>query len=459
LQYRKVKRGLTLVQIYGMLLETWQMVGDQCQVLVKNEYEQNHGQEKRQMKRIESYIQRNYWLLLVLRLMLFALLCFWVIPGMLIGRSMLGGLRKEAAEARRYPYSREKQFAANEVANQCLRRAYKLDSAYGPQHYFPDIAKIIGASRGVLQPQSQITGMQQIMMGNLHDKRFSDDDLTYWQRKVQSQLNYPKPGGKMPTWQETLWWLLIAYLKVVLLVLVAYLLRMIDHRGILKTVLSDKGLFLKALFDWPHHFWEYPTHVIREAQVEAELRRIGNLFRRLNPVERLAIREIASSKNFKERLWALREAHQPEYQRGLAVALLATLCLLILPRVSEAKTSNAGANPQGIVMAVARAGPTVQVVSVRDHPPPVDWSGEVSIPELWELLDIGSEPFSFRDEGPPKLERLNRIDHVPEVILVGERRLRVVQRQGERTDEIMVHGRPLRSAEHLTRAGLGYQPG
>ncbi len=363
------------------------------------------------MNRIESWLRRVYWPVPVMRLGLFLLLCFWVIPGGWLLGELRAAEKKNAAEARQHPYTHQRQIEFNDFVKGRVLRARRLGAKYSAKDYFTDVGDIMRRGQGLGNPWNDISAMQGILLDNKQAGLVSQKEFDYWQQKVTGG---PKKAPPIP-WVRVFRWLLIAYLKVLPLVLLAYLLRMADRRGVLETALADKRKLVLALFGWPLFFREYPDDVVREVQVEAELRRIGGLFRRLNPVERLKIREIASAANFEERLRALHEAHRPEYQRGLAVAMLATVfCLLILPRVSEARMAKAKMDPHGTVMAMAR-GPAIQLDLATDHSPTSgDSAVEATFPDTPELLVLGSEPTGVWGEKPPRQSVLRRIDHVPE---------------------------------------------
>ncbi len=394
------------------------------------------------MKRLESYLRRNDWLLPWLRLGLVLLFLFWVIPGTWLARDLISTLRKDAAYQRAHPYSKAKQLAANAFADQCLVRARKLGDAYGPKEYFTDLMAIHDHSVGVFLAHDRIGQMQMVLTRNRNAGRVSEREFKIYQQISLKHLDPPDPEWvNKGTGPKILYWLVFAYLKMMLIAGFTYLLRMVDDRGILETVLADKRKFIFALFDWPHQWDKYPRNVVREIVVEAELRRIGGFFRRFNPIERLAIREIANAPDYQERLAALRQALQPEWQRGILLALLGTLfCLMFLPR-SQAKET-VQSERSAVHTQDTRAGPILSLAeSHPDHPESQNWSQTANLPEpvIWIRQKVIQLLARFTTLA--RQEVLRAIDHVPLLIAWSFTQLFVDQAKGDhRERENMVGG-------------------
>ncbi|HBI17557.1 MAG: hypothetical protein UR60_C0047G0014 [Candidatus Moranbacteria bacterium GW2011_GWF2_34_56] len=120
-------------------------------------------------------------------------------------------------------------------------------------------------------------------------------------------------------------WLTTLYARGTLLAWALFLLMMRDRKGILVTILSDKKKFFLALLLWPLFIWKYPANVVREIVVEAELRRIGNFFRKLTAEEKKLIQRVSGSKGF---LRWIREFHLENvhlFERSLAIGLFAVI--------------------------------------------------------------------------------------------------------------------------------------
>ena len=107
-----------------------------------------------------------------------------------------------------------------------------------------------------------------------------------WRRNLFPNFRY---HSEKNDWKKvfcrTIAWLKMFFVRGMILSLFLYLIRMFNYRGISHTVLADKKKFLLALIFWPLFLTKYPFNVIREIRVEVELRRMGNIFRRLSSRE------------------------------------------------------------------------------------------------------------------------------------------------------------------------------
>lgn len=446
------------------------------------------------MKRAQAWLSDRPWFIWGLRLsILWPLFLFWVLP---TWAPLRQGMRQEAEYQRTRNRETERQniIALKAKADELWEKAEKSGLDYGPANYFANLRTLESQSRRTHAPLGMVSlrieQMQALMRrncksdpppmmaSNLEDlKRWQADPrkFTYQDISIESQgyqalrnisdeelaaqkkLLREMPLAKKVAWLWGIW------LRGMVVMFFLYLLRMVERRGILETILADKMGFYKALADWPAYMFSYPENVVREVVVEAELRRIGGLFRRLNPVERLAIRRIAGAPDYAERIATLREAHSIEWQRSFVLALLATLfCLALVPR-SCLKNANANEGKTTTIQAQdTRAGPSVILTQSPDNQENPDWrTTTANLPclVLWlrQLAVKLLTDFTIRR----RQEVVRAIDHVPVSILVGEHRK--VRKQGEDTDEIHVvynHRSDVCHTDvHLRWAGLGLQPG
>lgn len=226
------------------------------------------------------------------------------------------------------------------------------------------------------------------------------------------------------------------YLKSILVALLIYLLRMLeDGEGILRSILADKRRFALALVLWPRFIWTYPfSCTINYILAEAELRRIGGLFRRLNEAERSLVRQVAKLPKVEFRTWLLghRACLGPLYVRGLALGILgAVVCLLFAPvltRRAEATEST----PQAHVL--ARDGPQVHQLGTDDGGS--SNSGPAAV--LPDIPDLPTPLASGTIVTPkPKVPRRQgvRLEHIPLSIRLAAVHVRTPQTERTEGDE------------------------
>ncbi|MFA6184251.1 MAG: hypothetical protein WC682_04080 [Parcubacteria group bacterium] len=151
-------------------------------------------------------------------------------------------------------------------------------------------------------------------------------------------------------------WIFILYVRGTLLAWCLFSLRMCERKGILATILSDKKRFALAMIFWPFLLAKYPANVIREIVVEAELRRIGNFFRRLTTEEKELVRHVAQSRGF---LGWIRQFHKDNvclFQRSFAMALVA-VAIVNFVHIEESKADEINS---------IRAGTSIQMEISQD---------------------------------------------------------------------------------------------
>ena len=226
-----------------------------------------------------------------------------------------------------------------------IKKAENKGVNYSPTDYFNDLRKITErcqfGERTI--PRPQITLMLQRLSWDSVNKGYYDQKEISRQADIfESWLNQKNPGSeelKDFGWRKILSWLYLLYFRTMFLAVILYLARMGERKGILATILADKKKAFSATIAWPLFLYKYPYNIVREIRVEAELRRIKGLFKKLSLKEAGLVREIANSNNY--RLWikGYRRQHKTELQRGLFVAILATLFIHIF-FVSFAKAKN-----------------------------------------------------------------------------------------------------------------------
>ena len=208
--------------------------------------------------------------------------------------------------------------------------------------------------------------------------------------------------------------LILFYLESILVALLIYILRMKEEGGgVLRAFLGDKRRFALALVLWPRYIWTYPFNVtINYILAEAELRRIGGLFRRLSETERALVRQVSRLPKAEFRTWLLghRVCLGPLYVRGLALGILgAVVCLLFAP-VFTRRAEAAEHTPQAYVQ--ARDGPQVHQLGTDDGSS--NNSGPAAVlPDIPDLLRprVTGTITMPKPKAPPR--EGERLEHIP----------------------------------------------
>jgi len=329
--------------------------------------------------------------------------------------------------------------AIGKLADQRLKQAKKLGLNYGPKQYFDDqyvIRTKIRKSKVMnLVAQRQIGEMQQMMQANCKPsenlpwqdrQKLARDKRKFWTSQISVEAEAYRYRTEFPDedraeakrdlqrwgWRGILGWLLKLYLRVMFLMLPLLLMRMINDRGILETILADKRKFVLALLLWPYFFSKYPNNVVREIIVEAELRRIGKLFRRFTSSEKEDVRRIANSSKYGQ--WLRQQRRQPAFcfERCLLIAVLGTLICSLLPTRAKASTTVDQHSGQVQIVQVARDGPTL---TVGDHSDDCNTSTGVvaALPEAFQMPELAVVSLVIEDKPPLKRRISSAIDHVP----------------------------------------------
>ena len=259
-----------------------------------------------------------------------------------------------------------------------IKEAYVRGTYYSPVDFFSDLKKItirckVG-ERSVAKPIIYITQLQELFLGNVKRGYFSQKEVLR-QRNIYLRWIEGKnlgPEEKRLNWKRVSSWLGLLYLKTMFLATILYFARMGERKGILATVLADKKKFVLAIMAWPLFLYKYPYNIVREIRVEAELRRIKGLFKKLSLREIGLVREIANSSNYYLRIESYHKQHKVEPQRGLFVAILATLFIHIF-FVSSMKAKLRSSPERAVVSIVSvKANQSFQENDNPEHHNPGD---------------------------------------------------------------------------------------
>lgn len=232
--------------------------------------------------------------------------------------------------------------------SQEIHRKAKLNAdKYTPKDYFNDLYLLqmkrdeIEKKYGESPMNYQAYELQAILEKNRESKKFND-----YQLKSESRAHSQKLQNRIPNefkkeldamskeekvnffssgFHRLLDWLFTLYARGTLLAWGLFFLRMRERKGILATILGDKKMFALAMIFWPALLLKYPSNLIREIVVEAELRRIGDFFRQLTADEKKIIRQVAQSRDIFGWIRRFREENFYLFQRSFAMALLAVV--------------------------------------------------------------------------------------------------------------------------------------
>ena len=372
------------------------------------------------MKKLESFLSKYSWQLMLGMVVLFL---FWAVKVHVPFVSFFRFGYREGQISRNQKVDIAKEREAYTLLQRMEKEAQVRGAAYGPKEYFADLEHIENFSEGypVTRFSCDPMRLQRFMLNNIDNHLYSMKDLEKARAPVEKRRDERRamrnffivePLSDCTGFKS---WAIELYLKGMFLFLLWYLIVMAERRGILRTVLAEKKLFMYALVLWPFYWLKYPAYTIREIVVEAELRRLGRPFRKLSEAEQKLIKRIARSAGYREWRIDFSRENQGRFQRGFKAALIITLLiyLLIPTLLVPVKVEASGS---------VRAGPTMIVCQVDTHHSGIN----LSTPESLTLPESFYEDFS-RKEGAfeSQIETLVRrvfasnIEHVPLIRLFG----------------------------------------
>ena len=218
---------------------------------------------------------------------------------------------------------------------------------YGHYDYYKDLIDIDMKEVELGNPAMLLSGhvaqLQNISNRNLKKGYFTNEDFytardAYFFARPVDRLNNEQLSRSSLC--KALNWLKSLYLKSLLLSFLLYLVRISEWGSIPGKILADKKKFLLAVFGWFYYLFKYPNNVLREVRVEAELRKVGNFFRKLTHEEKETVREFANSENYHGWIVGFRREYKVSFERTLAVALVS----LVMSNMLFATCANGGAN-------------------------------------------------------------------------------------------------------------------
>lgn len=325
------------------------------------------------MKRIESFLDKYSWLL---KSGIWMLLILWAAQ---INSVFVFGFNDIKNQPPRDSELEQKfERAINSLNQKQLKEAKEKGSLYGPEDYFDDL-KEIELLKYEFSPASEpfssflltIPQLQAMCMENVGDgnETYRISEMSYAAENYRYWLQGGGPSGD--EFQEKLDEMSMGeiinivfdyfsnlYLKGFFLALFLFLIKMANRRGILETIFADKVRFVYSVLLWPFFLMKYPHNVVKEIIVEAELRRIGNLFRRLTPDERDLVRSVAESKGFWKWIRGFHLENKLVFERSFVVALAAVIVINVFSPISAQADDYEN---------LARAGPEISTLTNAGH--------------------------------------------------------------------------------------------
>jgi len=324
------------------------------------------------IKRFEQFVRTHDLLCWVVKVCLFFALC-----GLIgVHKPFIATWHDLAAEQRQRDPVAERLASIKVYAYIKAKtdQAVKLGSNYGPRQYFDDLVQIrrFAKSQKIGYSSFQIGLLQDKMMTNVRADRFSWSDLEqerdYRLKELEAfdknkvPTNFDKQISGI-TWRSFLCWLIRSYLWIIAFVFSVYILRMAEGQGIIETILSGKRKFVFACVLWWKYYGKYPDGwSFREIILAAELRRTKEqLFAPLTWAERLLVQEKAASPGYAKWHGEYRQANARAFRHSFAVALLATVFILLFHPFFNSRAAEAREiQTTNQVVATAR-GPTLQL--------------------------------------------------------------------------------------------------
>ncbi len=287
------------------------------------------------MKKLKRIFDEFSWIFKI------ALCLIWV----LWAGQLFGPIKSYFQQEIQYQKSRDVQLEKEQTITLRNFVLGKIEAAkekgknYSPKAYFEDL-KEINIKKEELRfaygESFKICQLQNLLNQNYRKGFYTDSDISL---AASDYSEWRKAGGavgeknreeiktyfRSQGWEQLGFWLMIFYLRSILLSLLLYLVRMTERKGILETILADKRKFVFSILAWPLCLFKYPYNIVREIRVEAELRRLGKVFRKLTGREKKLIQEIANSNFYSSWIIGFHKKYANKFQRGLAITFLVTI--------------------------------------------------------------------------------------------------------------------------------------
>ncbi|MCX6811438.1 MAG: hypothetical protein NT039_01965 [Candidatus Berkelbacteria bacterium] len=303
-----------------------------------------------------------------------ALFIFWALFVTGAVPAIVGGAHHFIGDMRSRDLDQEERESkdSGRWADSKIEDVKKLGPAYSPEMYFQDLAEFDqqgSGATGFLKTLFVNTALE-LTQSNIRQGFFTQDEFRRQAELYDAWLDSLHPGNDVTSAEvmKVVWCLVAFYLRSILVALLIYILRMKEEdEGVVRSILADRRRFALALFLWPKYVWWYPFDtVINHLRAEAELRRIGGLFRRLSEAERSLVRQVVKLPKAEFRTWVLghRACFGPLYVRGLALGILGVVVCLLFATVFTRRVEAAERTPQTLVL--VHDGPQAQQARADD---------------------------------------------------------------------------------------------
>ncbi len=348
------------------------------------------------MQQAINLLRRNNWLCQLFRVSVFV---FWILVPTGFGNHIITETRKEIS----YQRSRDIRQEANDqlqlvnFAKKKVVAAKKSGRLYGPKQYFADLREIERtAEQYKTSPRAslQINQLHHQLDSNVRTdvyshaevRKYADKFKTY--RLDDSRLEFAKQLRDMGLYR-TVCKILCFYLVSAILIILIYLARLAERE------LDERFCWMRfvlAVVFWPGFFWRYPFNILKELWVEAQIRRIGPLFRRLSLQEQTAVRKVGTYNQQAYTTWlaGFQTSHQAFFRRGVLTAILGTLIIQFLSIIVFPTPVNASSrqSSNSTITISVRDGPTTNERGDNDGDTPavipIRYGGFIT-QVLWEL--------------------------------------------------------------------------
>lgn len=329
------------------------------------------------MRKFDIFLREHSWLL---KAGIVILMVAWATQ---LGPGIVHKFQEDNALGKKRDFVVEQKaaFELRSFAAGLIEKAKARGKQYSPAEYYNQLEEIdckaeeLEKKYGIDVPYAQeyVNELFNLSFVNVREGLFDIREAQRLGQKYVAKGRKSEPTG--PEWIEKLatihgWvglgkmifdWIATLYLRGIMLVLLWYIVSMAEWRGIVETFLADKLKFLYALVAWPVMIWRYPENIVRKIVVEAELRRLGSVWRKLDPREKRLVKQIASRSKAEYKKWVadyeLKNAQR--FKRSFEWALVVTVLVILL---QAALPVNANAD-----MVKLRDGPYLEQGAVYDQ--------------------------------------------------------------------------------------------
>jgi len=334
--------------------------------------------------------------------------------------AFIGGVRNWSSEIHSRDYEQEARNSKQTHlwTESKIAQVRKIKRGFSPKMYFDVLAELdkpVHRLNGFSRMQFVNVALEQVQ-DNIRDGLFTQEEFRRQADSYEAIRTSLYPARNPVTLAQICKFgrgLVSFYLKSILVAFLLYLLRMAESGGVARTIFADRRRLLAAVILWPRYIWMYPfDYTINHLRAEAELRRIGGLFRRLSESEKALVRQVAKLPKAEFRTWLLghRSCFGPLYIRGLALGILGTIVCLLFASISTRRAEAGERTPQTQVL--VRNGPQAHQVGADDGNPSNSGTAAV-LPDATDIptLRVSGTVVMPKPKVPPR--EGERQEHIP----------------------------------------------